>query len=699
MKQKKNLAVIVLAVSIVVMLLGSVVAQAFNTSGYSVKVSRVYFDGGVDAKGQSRGVLSGLLYMPKGASAENPHPALVTTHGYLNSAEMQDAPAIEMSRRGYVVLALDMYDHGHSKGSDTNTGGFTTFWPYAIFDAVSYMYKQDYVLKDANGNGMIAVSGHSMGGFSSSMALYFDELAYATSGVRMIAAGLSAGSDYSYTAWFGLNAATAAGLFGGRTIGKIAAQYDEFFFNAEGSAGTVVQKDYVATPEGKTVLGLAEDAVAEANKWYDAADGGKRIIYQPAETHPWNHFSTTTTGHMIDFYKVAFSEYYGTQLKDIAAGNQIWWLKEAFECVAMIGFLVMIMALAVVLLKVPFLKKAVSDEVAPTAPVATLGGKIGAVALFIGTMLIPAIIYPTLYSGGSSAEATKWLGYAGIIAAVIGVVALVMSLISKDENKKCWAIGSGVAAVAGGLLYYITSGKLNKHIFAMKIGEEGAKTPVFNAGTVTSIATWALVCAMISVIIMVAVYLFGKKKEAGVSLAHYGIVAKPISVAASFVLVVVLTGVALGALFLVDVLFKTDFRIWTFAFKTFEASHIPASLVYVPFFFIYYFNSGAAAVSNTSGEKMQGVKGYVVASLTNMGGILLWLILQYGLDFATGKAFYPNEALSGILLVALVPTLIVSSCYTKFLYKKTGNIYTAAFLNALLLTIATVANTTVYWQM
>ena len=111
------------------------------------------------------------------------------------------------------------------------------------------------------------------------------------------------------------------------------------------------------------------------------------------------------------------------------------------------------------------------------------------------------------------------------------------------------------------------------------------------------------------------------------------------------------------------------------------------------------FKYGAAAVSNTSSEKMQGVKGYVVASLTNMGGILLWLILQYGLDFATGKAFYPNEALSGILLVALVPTLIVSSCYTKFLYKKTGNIYTAAFLNALLLTIATVANTTVYWQM
>ena len=51
---------------------------------------------------------------------------------------MQDANAIELSRRGYVVLALDMYDHGHSKGNAENTGGFFSFWPTALYDAVSY---------------------------------------------------------------------------------------------------------------------------------------------------------------------------------------------------------------------------------------------------------------------------------------------------------------------------------------------------------------------------------------------------------------------------------------------------------------------------------------------------------------------------------------------------------------------------------
>jgi len=678
MKIKKNLTVVVLAVSLVLVLLGSILAQAFNTSGYSVDVSRIYFD-------TDKGTLSGLLYLPDGASAADPRPTVVTTHGYLNSAEMQDAPAIELSRRGYVVLALDMYDHGHSKGNAENTGGFLTFWPSAIWDAAQYMYQQDFVQKDADGNGVIAVSGHSMGGFSSSMALFFDEQAYAATGYRTICAGLSAGSDYSYTAWLGVTADAAAAAFGGRTVGKIAAHYDEFFFNdPEATGGTVVYKDYVATPEGQTVLGVTE---AQANTWYDAADGGKRIIYEPSEIHPWNHFSTTTTSYMIDFYKVAFAKYDTSAIKDIASGNQIWIWKEICECIALIGFLVMLMPLAALLLKVPFLSKAKTGEAVTTPAASTLGGKISSVMLFVATMLIPAVIFPTLYDGSYSAESMRWLSYVGAFAGVMGVVGVVMALLSKAEDKKCWTVGSVVIAVAGVALRYLTTD-------SNKLFADGQ---VYQAGTVSSIASWALTCAAISVIIMTLVHLVSKKDK-GVTMANYGVKTNIVSVVASVVIAVILTAVAYGVLFLVDAIFKTDFRIWTFAFKTFEGTILPAALKYVPFFLIYYFVAGAAAISNTSSEKMNGVKGYIVASLTNMGGITLWLVLQYGLLFAKGTAFYPGQALSGILLFALVPTLAVASCYTRYLYKKTGNVYLAAFLNALLMTIMTVANTTVYFQ-
>ena len=44
MKKSKNKALVVLVIALVVVLLASFAAQAFNTSGYSVSVSRIYFD-------------------------------------------------------------------------------------------------------------------------------------------------------------------------------------------------------------------------------------------------------------------------------------------------------------------------------------------------------------------------------------------------------------------------------------------------------------------------------------------------------------------------------------------------------------------------------------------------------------------------------------------------------------------------------
>ena len=143
MKLKKS-TVALLAVSLALILVGSIFASLFNTGFGSVSVKRISFD-------TANGNLSGLLYMPKGASESNPRPTVIVTHGYLNSAEMQDANAIELSRRGYVVLALDMYDHGHSKLNKDVYGGteffdlWSKFWIHSMNDAATYIYSQPYV--------------------------------------------------------------------------------------------------------------------------------------------------------------------------------------------------------------------------------------------------------------------------------------------------------------------------------------------------------------------------------------------------------------------------------------------------------------------------------------------------------------------------------------------------------------------------
>ena len=327
-----------LALALALILLGSCLASLFHTSFGSVKAERISFDGG-------NGTLSGILYMPKDASAENPKPTVIVTHGYLNSAEMQDLNAIELSRRGFVVLALDQYDHGHSAldrtvYSDSSFFGvWLPFWMHSMYDAACYMYEQPYVLKDEAGNGMIGVTGHSMGGFSTTVALAFDAMAYANYGHLKIHAGLTEGADFSYSAFVGVDAATSAATGAGRTLGRVAGQFDEFFFNdptVEG--GTVRKKNFVATPDAKLWL---EQEAPLADTWYDTSDGGKRIIYQPYETHPWNHFSTTTAGNVVNFYTEAFSEY-APLLKAIPSNNQIWVWKEAFECVALVGFVMLL---------------------------------------------------------------------------------------------------------------------------------------------------------------------------------------------------------------------------------------------------------------------------------------------------------------------------------------------------------------------
>ena len=77
---------------------------------------------------------------------------------------------------------------------------------------------------------------------------------------------------------------------------------------------------------------------------------------------------------------------------------------------------------------------------------------------------------------------------------------------------------------------------------------------------------------------------------------------------------------------------------------------------------------------------------------------MLWLLNQYGTLFSTGVAAHPGSALSGIVLVAMVPTLSIAAIISRNLYKKTGNIWLPAFLNALLMTTMTIANTMVAFK-
>ena len=140
---------ILLLVALILVFLGGAAASYVQTDGGRIEIRDVRF------MGTDGTLMSGLLYIPDGVSAENPAPGVLAIHGYINSRETQDGFAIEFARRGYVVLALDQTGHGFSDPPAFANG-------FGGPDGLRYLRSLDIVDPDN-----IGLEGHSMGGWAS----------------------------------------------------------------------------------------------------------------------------------------------------------------------------------------------------------------------------------------------------------------------------------------------------------------------------------------------------------------------------------------------------------------------------------------------------------------------------------------------------------------------------------------------------
>lgn len=147
MKDKRALRF--LAISLVLCLVSMLGASFVQTSGGKVTIKDLRWET------PSGHLMSALLFIPENATNDTPAPAIVTSHGWYNNREMQDLNYVEYSRRGYVVMSIDMYGHGNSDAVAA------TEWPNrgtGMYDAVELMANLPYV--DTT---RIGVTGHSNG--------------------------------------------------------------------------------------------------------------------------------------------------------------------------------------------------------------------------------------------------------------------------------------------------------------------------------------------------------------------------------------------------------------------------------------------------------------------------------------------------------------------------------------------------------
>jgi pimeloyl-ACP methyl ester carboxylesterase len=602
-----------LAIALALCLIGAWVAGMIQNSFGRVSITDVVIE-------TDTGGFTGYLLKPKTASASHPAPAIVTSHGYLNNREMQDINYVELSRRGYVVFAMDAYGHGDSSVAVEGRGSEISKQTGGMVDAVEYLHSLDFVDKER-----IGVTGHSMGGgFADATASYYTKLEK-----EALADGITP------TEAAALNKVAAALIIGNvpmglnenapylTELGIIAGRYDEFFIitlqdSVVDIFSNTIAAELFSLQQGVEVV-ITDGEMIEGQRYVNQETGFGIAMWSPWEIHPWNHFSTTTVGHTIDF----FQAHLGAP-NPIPSGNQVWWLKEAFNLVGLVGFFLMIIPLADLLMNLSFFAPLKPQE--PVAEVELPARKGRAIGASLFNSLMGAVLIIPLIA--------------------VGFLMMVNRFWPQDTTGGIglWAAGSGLIS-----------------LLAIRIG-----------GTRFS----------------------NKGKEMGIKIS-----AKTLFRTA--LLAIILASVLFLTVFMADWIFKTDFRIWTFAVRTFSAAKVWVAIKYLPFFLVFFLANSLAVSRNRFSGWSKG-KQIVVSIGWNILGVILFIALQYVPLMINGMTFW-GAILSGplamagslfpILVFPFVPILAIAAVIGVRLYDRTGNIYLAGFVNALVITMLTVANT------
>ncbi|MFC4322993.1 alpha/beta hydrolase family protein [Litchfieldia salsa] len=417
-------------IAIVLILISMLGASLVQTSGGKVTIKDLRWET------PSGHMLSALLYIPENATKDKPAPAIVTSHGWYNNREMQDLNSVELSRRGYVVISIDMYGHGNSEAIAA------TEWAHhgtGMYDAVKLIADLPYVDKEN-----IAVTGHSNGARAANWSVLEDN--QLPEEERLISSVLLVANDAMYTNdpgeplyWaFRNDEQQYANMYGTRDVGIIAAKYDEFFFRSITEEGTVTPpREYIDTEYAQSFLNFGVDPRVDGEprgiykvykKEFEGAEA-IRVIYNPNEIHPWNHFSASVVTSLVDY----FEESIGAP-KPIDSTKQIWQWKVFFNFLGLIGFFMFLVSFTKVMLNTQIFESLKATEKVAAGPVPTGRGQIW----FWGGLIVSAYIsgysYLALFNWSNENRPAFFsqapVFYIGVWSVVMGIVTIIVLFLS-----------------------------------------------------------------------------------------------------------------------------------------------------------------------------------------------------------------------------------------------------------------------------
>ncbi|MBK8025415.1 MAG: alpha/beta fold hydrolase [Chloroflexi bacterium] len=568
----------ILFVALLLVLLGSLLASYVQTVGGTVEIKDVRF------VGTNGTLMSALLYIPSGATAETPAPGILAVHGYINSRETQDGFAIEFARRGYVVLALDQTGHGFSDPPAFANG-------FGGPDGLRYLRSLDIVDPDN-----IGLEGHSMGGWTSLAAA----ITYPEDYKSIVLEGSSTGAPFAADGtpeW-------------PRNMALVFSEWDEFSLLMW---GTPTGREIVNSDKLKAVFNTT-DPVVIGQLYGSLEDGTARQLYMPRGTHPNDHISTEAIGNAIDWMQRTLAGGNG-----LAPSDQIWYWKEIGTFIAFVGLVIFLFPAGGLLLRLPY--------------------------------------FSTMRQAVPAFKGATGIG---------------------------WWVAVLISVVVSGLSFFWLQNQGNTLLPA---------SAFFPQTITTGIMAWAVGNGLIALVLFL-IWHFGLNRTSGATAAHYGLTwIEGFNLGKFFkaiVLAVCVIGLAYAVVAAVDWIFKTDFRLWVLALKPMSFLHFHIMLAYlIPFAFFFLVSSlvlnAQIRLVRDDGTPVGLGRAMLVNAVVLALPIVVMLLIQY-IPLMGGQPLPLGESLLTIVGIQFVPLLMIVAAVSTYFFRKTGTVYTGAFINALFIT-------------
>ena len=660
MRTKRTKWAVLLGLLLICAFVALTIANGIQTDHGNIVVTEGVIDAYRSEGGAEHlGMLTYKLYTPRTATAENKAPGVLLLHGYQNDRETNAAYAIELARRGVVVLSLDEYGHGFSEpglkergyvnhtvkvnygeesvelGTYKKAGGTVRYRLLMNFSNLSFF--NDYYSKDEDGNAIydsscggaaayavlatmdnvdstrLGISGHSMGTWAGwSVAAAFAGTEYEPRATVLQCGELFRDSVYD------------TGKIHFNNVLLLQAKWDEFSYFRDYKR--VVDDDLLKSDLRCEFLGTTADQAAWDTTFGSFEDGTARRMELLYTNHRLTTHNARGLAVALDWFKAAFGP---ESMNDLASTDQTAMGKEWLVLFAMLVTLLAMVPLAELLLTIPFFAAIVQ----PLPPKANIKprGKWWKGAII--TMLIAGLTYPFMTQLGHALlplpegifRMTVGNGFIGWYSLLI-IVMLVTSLTAWRKAKKTETFDG---------------------FYGMGLGAEKEPRKI----------SWKLL-----------------GKSALLVLCLLGMVYAVVALA--------------GCLYLLDLRF-----IWPF-FKTFTWARLGQFCVYLPLFALFFLlnNSKIMASMRTEATYEPGAKGFLGSwwrnALMMVGGVLLIVLIEYipfflgigpGADVLFGSTF-GGPFMS--LLILFVPQVLVFSLFCTYLYRRTGSVYPGALLVA-----------------